>query len=235
MQNSSLSSPTSNPTVAKLLEVDADLAATEVELTLQLQSIQEKRRSLTNVIDMFAPQDVAPTESVVTPANSPVTAAEIKPAEVEAEPTELNITLPELDNAKTDTPADAQVSAKGAKRQTKTNSFPDSSKPAKKSAPAKNPSQQPDTWQQYVIGEFSNAPLAEAVAQVMQQHSKQIIEIATIIDAIFTNEIPKELRSTARERVSKVLSVGAKSGKWYRGQLGKYSMSKAAVVDDLIT
>ena len=34
-------SQSSNPTVAKLLEVDADLAATEVELTLQLQLIQE--------------------------------------------------------------------------------------------------------------------------------------------------------------------------------------------------
>ena len=42
MQNSSLSSPTSNSIVAKLLEVDADLAAQEVELAAQLQSIQEK-------------------------------------------------------------------------------------------------------------------------------------------------------------------------------------------------
>lgn len=63
----------------------------------------------------------------------------------------------------------------------------------------------------------------------MQQHEKQVVEIAAIIDAIFTNNIPKEVRSTARERVSNVLSVGAKSGKWYREQLGKYSMSKAAV------
>ena len=235
MQNSSLSSPTSNPTVAKLLEVDADLAATEVKLTLQLQSIQEKRRSLKNVIDMFAPGDDANAESVVTPANSPVTQAETENAEVEAEPTALEVTSKELDGAKTDTSADAQVSVKGAKRQTKTNSSPDSSKPAKKSAPAKKPSQQADTWQQYVKDEFSNAPLAEVVAQVMQQQKGQVLEITTIIDAIFTNEIPKELRSTARERVSNVLSVGTKSGKWYRGQLGKYSMSKAAVVDDLIT
>ena len=41
-------SQASDPTVAKLLEVDADLAAQEVELTLQLQSIQEKRHSLKN-------------------------------------------------------------------------------------------------------------------------------------------------------------------------------------------
>ena len=234
MQNSPNSTPSSHPTVAKLLEVEADLAAQEAQLNAQLVSIQEKRHSLKTVIDMFAPRDDANAESVVTPAPTAVTPAEVQNAEVEAEPTALDVTSKELDGAKTDTPADAQVSAKGAKRQTKTNAFPSNSKPAKKSAPAKKPSQQPDTWQQYVIGEFSNASLAEAVAQVMQQHSKQVIEIATIVDAIFTPEIPKELRGTARERISNVLSVGAKSGKWYRGQQGKYSMSKAAVVDDLI-
>ena len=63
----------------------------------------------------------------------------------------------------------------------------------------------------------------------MQQQPEQVLEITTIIDAIFANDIPKEVRSTARSRVSNVLSVGAKSGKWYRGQLGKYSMSKVAI------
>lgn len=50
----------------------------------------------------------------------------------------------------------------------------------------------------------------------MQQYSGQVLEIATIIAAIFASDIPQEVRSTARERVSNVLSVGAKSGKWYR-------------------
>lgn len=35
-----------NPTVAKLLEADADLATQEIELSAQIQSIQEKRHSL---------------------------------------------------------------------------------------------------------------------------------------------------------------------------------------------
>ena len=51
MPNNSQNPPgTSNPTVAKLLEVDALLATTEVELSAQLQSIQEKRHSLKTVI-----------------------------------------------------------------------------------------------------------------------------------------------------------------------------------------
>ncbi len=229
MQNSPNSSPSSNPTVAKLLEVEADLAAQEVELTAQLVSIQEKRHSLKTVIDMFAP-----TESVVTPANSPVTTAEVQSAEVETKSTPQDVEIPELDEGKTDTPAEVEVSAKGAKRQTKKNLPPVSSKPSKKSAPSKKPSQGADTWQQYVVGEFSNASLAEAVAEVMQQHSEQVLEITIILDTIFAQKIPQELRSKARERVSNVLSVGVKKGKWYRGQAGRYSMSKVAVVDDLI-
>lgn len=233
VQNSLNSSPSSNPTVAKLLEVEADLAAQEVELNAQLASIQEKRHSLKTVIDMFVTGDIAHAASVVTPAQTPVTAVETKSPEVKAEPTDVNITPKALDEAKTDTPADVEVSATGAKRRTQKILTPNSSKPGKKSAPTKKPSKATDTWQQYVKNEFSNASLAEAVAQVMQQHSKQVVEIATIIDTIFVSDIPKELRSIARERVSNVLSVGAKSGRWYRGQLGKYSMSKAAVVDDL--
>jgi len=235
VQNSPNSTPSSDSTVAKLLEVEADLAAQEAQLNAQLISIQEKRRSLKTVIDMFAPGDVAPAASVVTPAPKAVTAVDAQSAEVGAEPTDVDVTPKALDDAKIDTPADVEVSATGTKLQTLASSSPDSSKPAKKSAPTKQLSKAPNTWQQYVKGEFSNASLAEAVAQVMQQHSKQVIEIATILDAIFTPEIPKQLRSTARERISNVLSVGAKSGKWYRGQQGKYSMSKAAVVDDLIT
>ncbi len=234
VQNSPNFFPSSNPTVAKLLEVDTDLAAQEVELTAQLVSIQEKRHSLKTVIDMFAPGDVAPTESVVTPANSPVTAAKVQSAEVENESTPQDVILPELNDGKTDTPAEVEVSAKGAKQHSHKNLPPATNKPNKKSAPTKKPSQEVDTWQQYLKDNFINASLAEAVAEVMQQHLEQVLEIATIIDTIFAQEMPQELRSKARERVSNVLSVGVKRGKWYRGQVGRYSMSKVAVVDDLI-
>ena len=66
----------------------------------------------------------------------------------------------------------------------------------------------------------------------MQQQQEQVLEITTILDALFVEQIPKELRTKARERVSNVLSVGAKKGKWYRGLAGKYSMSSAAVEED---
>lgn len=217
MQNSSLSSPTSNPIVAKLLEVDADLAATEVELTLQLQSIQEKRHSLKNVIGLFSPVDTAPPTPV-----APV-------VEEQAQPPVPEVTTPELEDTTVDT---TEAASSPQKQQGKKNLSSTTSKSNKKSAPTKEASKQADTWQQYVKEDFIDASLAEAVAKVMQQQEQQVLEITAILDAIFVEEIPKELRTKARERVSNVLSVGAKKGKWYRGLAGKYSMSSAAVEED---
>lgn len=227
MQNST----SSNPTIAKLLEADADLAAQEVELNAQLVSVQEKRHSLRTVIDMFAPVDTA-TAPIATSAEPPETVA-TQQAE-STTPTQStvvqNVASPELNGANVDTTeAETPTASTPPKRQAQKNSSSASSKQSKKSAAIKKPSQQADTWQQYVKEEFNDATLSVAVAEVMQQHSGEVLETATIIDAIFVDDIPKEVKSTARSRVSNVLSVGAKSGKWYRGQLGKYSMSKAAI------
>ncbi len=216
VQNSSISSPTSNSIVAKLLEVDADLAMTEAQLAAQLQSIQEKRHSLKNVISLFPPVDAASTP-VVTP--KPV-------VEKQAEPPVPEVATPELEDTTIDT---SETAPSAQKQQGKKNPSSTTSNSHKKSSPTKEASKEADTWQQYVKEDFINASLAEAVAEVMQQHLEQVLEITTILDALFVEEIPKELRSKARERVSNVLSVGAKKGKWYRGLAGKYSMSSAAV------
>lgn len=51
----------SDPTVAKLLEVDSSLAHQEALLLAQLESIGEKRRSLKTVIDLFGDADTTTT------------------------------------------------------------------------------------------------------------------------------------------------------------------------------
>ena len=219
MQNSSISSPTSNSIFAKLLEVDADLAVTEAQLAAQLQSIQEKRHSLKNVISLFPPVDAA-HPPVVTP--TPV-------VEKQAQLPVPEVATPELEDTTIDT---TEAAPSTQKRQGKNNPSFTTNKSNKKSAPTKEASKEADTWQQYVKDDFINASLAEAVAEVMQQKQEQVLEITAILDALFVEEIPKELRTKARERVSNVLSVGAKRGKWYRGLAGKYSMSSAAVEKD---
>ena len=196
-------------------------AAQEVELTLQLQSIQEKRHSLKNVINLFPSVNTAAPTPVVVP--TPV-------VEEQAQPPVPEVATPELE----DTTVDTTEAAPSTQKQQGKKNPSSTSKSNKKSLPTKNVNKEADTWQQYVKEDFITASLAEAVAEVMQQHSEQVLEITAILDAIFVAEIPKELRTKARERVSNVLSVGAKKGKWYRGLTGKYSRSKAAVVDNLI-
>jgi hypothetical protein len=114
------------------------------------------------------------------------------------------------------------------KRQAKKNSSPASKKQSAKSK-SQNPSKELETWSDYLRDEFSDATLSQAVSEVMQRQPEQVLETAVIVDAIFVDEIPRDVRSKARERVSNVLSVGVKKEKWYRGGAGSYSMSEAAV------
>ncbi len=231
--NSQNPSNISNPTVAKLLEVDAELATNEAQLSAQLQSIQEKRHSLKTVIDLFAPTDTATATPIATPAQTTVAEAEAEVVEEQAEPTAEDVATPELDTSKTDTTVDVETPTVPAtrKQQSKKNSAPASKKQSAKSTPTKNPNKEQETWQQYLRSEFSNATLATAVSEVMQRQPHQVLETAAIVDAIFVDEIPPQVRSKARERVSNVLSVGVKKEKWYRGEAGSYSLSKAAVAD----
>lgn len=233
MQNSQTSSDTPNPTVAKLLEVDAELATTEAQLSAQLQSIQEKRKSLKTVIDLFAPTDTTTTTTpIAIPAAQTLVAPEqAEVTEEQVEPTAQDVVTPELDQPKTDSTADTEAPAvpDTQKQQARKNSSTASKKQSTKSTPLKKTSKKLETWHEYLKDEFSNTALATAVSEVMQRQPQQVLEIAAIIDAIFVDEIPRDVRSKARERVSNVLSVGVKKQKWYRGGAGSYSMLKTAV------
>jgi hypothetical protein len=215
--NSQNSADTFNPTVTQLLEVDAELATQELQLNAQLQSIQEKRLSLKTVVDLFTPTDTTTATPIATPAQTPVAEAEAEVSEDQVEPTAEDEVTPELDQPKTDTTADTPAVPDTEKRQAKKNSSPASKKQSAKTVPTKKTSEELETWQQYLREEFSNATLATAVSEVMQQHSGQVLEIAAIVDAILVDEIPPQVRSKARERVSNVLSVGVKEAKMVSG------------------
>jgi hypothetical protein len=93
--NSQNSSDTSNPTVAKLLEVDAELSTQELQLSAQLQSLQEKRRSLRSVIDLFAPTDTAPALPIATPAQTPVAEESAEVTNEQTKSVAQNVATPE--------------------------------------------------------------------------------------------------------------------------------------------
>jgi len=83
-------------------------------------------------------------------------------------------------------------------------------------------------WQQYVREEFNKTSLPEAVYAVLQHHADRVFEIPAIVNAVFRDELPKEFRSKVRRQVTNILSEGVRKNKWYRGQPGYYSMSRAA-------
>jgi hypothetical protein len=83
-------------------------------------------------------------------------------------------------------------------------------------------------WQQYVREEFSNTSLPEAVYAVLQREADRVFEIPAIVNAIFVDHLPTQVGSKAHRQISNILSEGARKNKWYRGQLGQYSMSGAA-------
>ena len=82
VQNYQPADTISDPTVAKLLEVDSSLAHQEALLLAQLESIGEKRRSLKIVIDLFGDADTTTMaeESALAVAASNGTSVQIQSA-----------------------------------------------------------------------------------------------------------------------------------------------------------
>ena len=223
---------TSNSTLAKLLEVDSELAVQEAELLSQLESIQEKRRSLKTVISLFAKPDTpatAPIEATTpikeraqTPSTDTGRELELVSNDLVAPPLETSratATAESKTEAAPDTkPKGSEKTASSHNRRNKTTKF---TRPANA---AKNAS----GWQQYVREEFSNTSLLESVSLVLQRQADKVFEIPAIVNTIFVDELPKDVGFKARRQVTNILSEGARKNKWYRGQLGCYSMSRAA-------
>lgn len=194
----------SDPTLTKLLEVDSDLATQETELAAQLEALQQKRKGLQTVIGIFAPGNEVGGSNEALPKIDSLngSAASAKPVEA----TKVPETKPK----------------RGRKASPSNNT-------SKKTIPTRTKgSRKTENWQQYMKKEFGQASLPEAVSTVLQTYSNEALETPAIVNAIFTDKMPSELRNQARDRVSNVLSVGLKDNKWYRGKKGCYSASKAA-------
>ena len=76
--------------------------------------------------------------------------------------------------------------------------------------------------------EFSLSSLPEAVYSVLQRSFDQVFEIPALMNTIFVDSLPTEIASKVRRQITNILSEGARKNKWYRDQLGRYSMSRAA-------
>ena len=184
-------------TLSQLLSVDSALAAQEVELRTQLESIQIKRASLQTVLTMFDADRTTATDKQGADKPTAIAAAAI--ASPTASPAKVSTS-----REKTQAKRKAASSRKSAS----------SSKSLRRG------------WREYVRDEYRKTPLPTVVSQVLQVQPKKVFEIAEVVDTIFVKTIPQAARTSARERVSNILAEGARKEWWYRGKSGCYRFSK---------
>ena len=202
----------------------AELASQENSLVDQLAVIQERRQGLQTVIQMFD----TPASSNGSVAAVPADAAETVVASSPPADT------PAADAAPTETPAAAPKAKRGRKPKSKTAATPSqktvaaapktTQKTTRKTRSGRSPN-----WSRYIQEPFKKTPLPDLVANIVKSQPDQAFKIADVMEAIFKSDIPKTTFLKARNRVSNILSAGARNKEWHRGRGGRYSLSEQAV------
>lgn len=232
----------------QLLEVDSELLAQTSTLEAQLNELREKRKGIQTVIAMFesgASLEIADIAKVT----------ELKPLEKAPEKTTERATAKTTENAaaapskatKTAAKTTAQRATKRKTKATKATKVKATrGRPAKakvaKPAEVETATQAKDTdkatakrsgrtanWQRYVQENYRKAPLPDVIVGVLQAQPGSVFKIADVMNAVFKEDMPKNYFLKARNRVSNILSAGARNGDWYRGRGGTYSVSEKAV------
>ncbi|MGJ3249228.1 MAG: hypothetical protein ACFE0I_24530 [Elainellaceae cyanobacterium] len=203
----------------KLLEIESDLAAQEAQIAAQLQTLQDKRKSLQTVIHMFGAEPNVTSDISVAAGDG---AAATNIADVSS-------------GSQSDGTSDvAEVSPEptpSTRGRRKKNASPTKSRTSSKSSSkssTKRAGKKSDEWGAYLKPKYRDRPLLQAVLSVLEQYPDQVVEVPYIMDSILVDRTPKEIRALVRHRLSNVLTVGLKRQKWYRGKVGTYSVSKEA-------
>ncbi len=214
----------------QLKEVESQLASQIEELTDQLSATEKQHEGLKTVIDMFQSNGssngvAASVTEILTSAVASVAESE---EEEEAEEEAVPVKKPgkrrgRKPSAKTAAKAKATPKTKAAKAKAAVVEAP-ATKGTRKPRGGKSPN-----WQRYVQDPFRKTPLPDVVANILKAQPDEAFKIAEVMEAIFKTDMPKATFLKARNRVSNILSAGARTNEWYRGRGGKYSMSKKAL------
>ncbi len=240
----------SDPVLSQLVAVESDLAQQSETLAMHLSQIQEQRQGLRTVIRMFQGANAEEIESLSAASASalPDEADLSEEEEVDAEPAavekaeveeaEVEEAEPEVEKAA----AKKSVSKKGQTKKVGTKKAkikPTTAESATQSV-AKKPAAKTEgikkkkdgraaTWQKYVQADYRDAALPEAVSSVLRSQPSDIFAIADVMSSIFREDMPRPSYLKARNRISNILSAGARDGTWYRGRNGRYSQSESVM------
>ncbi|TVQ18864.1 MAG: hypothetical protein EA367_13400 [Leptolyngbya sp. DLM2.Bin15] len=79
-------------------------------------------------------------------------------------------------------------------------------------------------WQHYMLADYRTQPLTEVVHSIFEASPDAVMGSSDLISHIFSPEIPKEARTTARDRLLNILSIGVNDNKLERVKSGKYRL-----------
>lgn len=196
-----------DPVLSQLVSVEADLTEQVEQLESQLTQLQTQRSGLRTVIELFGEDDAAP-------------AAKTSKSTKASTPTKTKTKAASRSSATKKTASKAT----STKKQTK-------AKPGrklKKQTPGrKKKDGRAATWQKHVKSQYRDLALPESVSSVLRSQPSEIFTIADIMTTIFKEDMPKTSYLKARNRISNILSAGARDGTWYRGRNGRYSQSES--------
>lgn len=208
----------------QLKEVESQLASQIEALSDQLSATEKQREGLKTVIDMF--QSTGSTNGVAANVTEILTSAvasvtESAP-EAEAPAKKPGKKRGRKPSAKTAAKAKATPKAKATSKA--------KAAPVEKATTSRKPrGGKSPNWQRYVQEPFRKTPLPDVVANILKAQPDEAFKIAEVMEAIFKSDMPKATFLKARNRVSNILSAGARTGEWHRGRGGKYSMSSKAL------
>ncbi|MFK8185783.1 MAG: hypothetical protein AB8B99_20595 [Phormidesmis sp.] len=202
----------SDPVLSQLVAVEDDLSQQVESLEAELGRIREQRDGLRTVIDMFDADESSTTSKSASKATSKATPKSTSTGRRVGRPPGRKKT------------ATAKTTASKASAPEKTT--------AKKAKAAKKPGRKKKdgraaNWQKYVQSDYKDSALPEAVSSILRSQPSEVFTIADVMTAIFREDMPRTSYLKARNRISNILSAGARDGTWYRGRNGRYSQSES--------
>ncbi|MEM8808158.1 MAG: hypothetical protein AAGF01_19225 [Cyanobacteria bacterium P01_G01_bin.38] len=218
----------SGTVLPQLTEAETLLSEQESALMQRLAEIQEKRKGLQTVITMFESSAAgreqlgsADLDQIDLNDAFAAAAAQVPESKAAANPTEISDPQGVNSEAKTNHDSDTKTAQKSADVARV--------KVYKESPQAKKLDGRAAQWQRYVLSDYQQQPLPNVVTTVLATRPKDSFKISDVMSTIFAEDIPKTQFLKARNRISNILSAGARNHEWYRGRGGTYSLSKAAV------
>ena len=226
----------STSVLPQLLAVDSELSEQAVALETRLTELQEKRKGIQTVIAMFesgGTPDAADVAAVANVVSKPKSTT--KKATRATKSAATKATAKRKTAKATKAKATKASATKPAKKPAAKRGRPAKAKPAATETTAKEKktstkrSGRTANWQRYVQDNYRKSPLPDVIVGVLQAQPTNVFKIADVMNAVFKEDMPKSHFLKARNRISNILSAGARDGVWYRGRGGTYSMSEKAI------